>query len=78
MQAYDATNLVLSRVRTINQSKDVDSSFDDWLRESLLKVNYYQGICGNIAIKKEGGSKGIYFSLYKYDSKENPIVKVKR
>ncbi|WP_072348680.1 ABC transporter substrate-binding protein [Flavobacteriaceae bacterium A100] len=78
MQAYDATNLVLSRVRTINQSKDVDSPFDDWLRESLLKVNYYQGICGNIAIKKEGGSKGIYFSLYKYDSKENPIVKVKR
>lgn len=78
MQAYDAMNIIISQVRTINKSKDKDTAFDDWLREALYSVNYYQGVCGNIAIKENGVSKGIYFSLYKYGSKENPIVKVNR
>lgn len=78
MQAYDAMNLVLNEVRTINKNKDKDTPFDDWLRNALYRVNYYQGVCGNIAIKENGASKGIYFTLYNYESKESPIVKVKR
>ncbi|MBJ7881827.1 ABC transporter substrate-binding protein [Gelidibacter salicanalis] len=78
MQAYDAMNLILSKVKAINNSKDKHTDFDDWLREALLEVNYYQGVCGNIAISRSGASKGIYFSLYKYGSKENPIEKIKR
>ncbi|WP_418603229.1 ABC transporter substrate-binding protein [Hwangdonia sp.] len=78
MQAYDAMNLVLTQLRNINKDKEKDQLFDDWLRTSLYRVHYFQGICGNIAITNEGASKGIYFSLYKYESKENPTVKVKR
>lgn len=78
MQAYDAMNLVLSQLRTINKTKKKELFFDDWLREALYKVDYYQGVCGNIAITESGSSKGIYFSLYNYKSKENSLVKVKR
>ncbi|MBQ0767828.1 MAG: ABC transporter substrate-binding protein, partial [Bizionia sp.] len=78
MQAYDAMNLVLSQLRTINKNNDRSIPFDEWLRNALHRVNYYQGVCGNIAIKENGASKGIYFALYNYESKENPIVKVKR
>ncbi len=78
MQAYDAMNLVLSQLRTINESKKDNESFDDWLRTKLYRVNHYQGVCGNIAIKENGASKGIYFSLYQYNSKENPLIKIKR
>lgn len=78
MQAYDAMNLVLSQAKRVNKSKKKEESFDDWLRTALFSVNYHQGVCGNIAIRKNGASKGIYFSLYKYESKENPIVKIKR
>lgn len=78
MQAYDAMNLILSQVRTINTSKDKDTAFDHWLREALYGINHYQGVCGNIAIQKNGASKGIYFALYKYESKDNPIVKINR
>lgn len=78
MQAYDAMNLILSKVKTINAKKDKDTTFDDWLREALYSVNYYQGICGNIAINKNGASKGIYFSLYQYGTQDDPVVKTKR
>lgn len=78
MQAYDAMNLVLSQVRTVNESKEKHESFDDWLKTALHRVNYYQGVCGNIAIKENGASKGIYFSIYNYKSQENPFVKIKR
>ncbi|WP_347374474.1 ABC transporter substrate-binding protein [Aequorivita sp. Q41] len=78
MQAYDAMNIVLSKLRTINETKDENTAFDDWLREALYEVNYYQGICGNIAISKKGASKGIYFSLYKFGSKEKPLTQITR
>lgn len=77
MQAYDAMNLVLNQLKTI-RLKPKDESFDDWLRTSLYRVHYHQGVCGNIAINENGASKGIYFSLYKYESKENPLLKIKR
>lgn len=77
MQAYDAMSLVLMEIKNINTSKEKDIPFDHWLREALFNINYYQGVCGNIAIKKDGASKGIYFSLYKYASEGDPIIKVK-
>ena len=78
MQAYDAINTVLSQLKTINTSKDKDQYFDDWLREKMYNIVYYQGVCGNIAITENGTSKGIYFSLYNYQSKDKPFEKVKR
>ena len=77
MQAYDAMNLVLEEIRTINKTKDEDTAFDSWLRSRLKNVRYFQGICGNISISDDGSSKGIYFSLYQYES-EGQLVKVKR
>ena len=77
-QAYDALNIIINQVKTINTLKDKSTPFDEWLRNALHRVNYYQGVCGNIAISENGASKGIYFTLYNYESKENPIVKVKR
>lgn len=77
MQAYDAMNLVIEQVRTIDESKETKIAFDDWLRSRLKSVRYFQGICGNISISENGASKGIYFSLYEYQS-EGKLVKVKR
>jgi len=77
MQAYDAMNLLINEVKTINQDKTEDQSQVDWLRDRLLKVKYYQGVCGNISILDDGSSRGIYFSLYKVES-DGKLIKVKR
>ena len=77
MQAYDAMNLVLNEVRTINETKIDDENFGDWLRKRMYRVRYFQGICGNISIQEDGASRGIYFSVYKYESK-GILTKVKR
>ena len=66
MQAYDAMNIVISKLRKINEKEDL--KFDDWLREQLYKTRYYEGVCGNISISYQGNSKGIYFSLFEYIS----------
>lgn len=66
LQAYDAMNIVLEQIRAINKTKEKHEPFDDWLRKKLLEVSYYQGVCGNISINKDGASEGIYFSLYRY------------
>ncbi|WP_170146719.1 ABC transporter substrate-binding protein [Maribacter vaceletii] len=77
LQAYDAMNLVLNEVKTINDTKNSDQYFDEWLRQRLNNVKFFQGTCGNISIGKNGASKGIYFSLYNYESKGS-LIKVKR
>ena len=77
MQAYDAVNLAINELRNINIDKPNNETFADWLRSRLYQVNYYQGICGNIAIGPDRASKGIYFSLYEYVSK-GKIRKIKR
>lgn len=77
MQAYDASNLVLSQLRNINETKRSDEAFDDWLRKRLHAITYHQGICGNLSVEPDGSSKGIYFSLYKYVGK-GEVVKVRR
>lgn len=77
MQAYDAMNLLLNELKTLNSSKEKNEFFDDWLRKRLLKVRYHQGICGNLSITEDGSSKGIYFSLYRYESK-GKLSKVRR
>lgn len=77
MQAYDAISLVINEVRTINKTKKSDTHLSEWLKNRLRQVKYYQGVCGNISIQQNGASKGIYFSLYTYESK-GYLFKVKR
>lgn len=77
MQAYDAMNILLNEVKTINQDKTKNESQVDWLRDRLLKVKYYQGVCGNISILEDGSSRGIYFSLYRVES-DGKLIKIKR
>lgn len=71
MQAYDAVNLVLSKLKGYNSNIKNNFSFDSWLRNELINVHYFEGICGNISINENGSSNGIYFSLYEYTSKGN-------
>jgi len=75
MQAYDAGNITIGILATINEENP--EKFDDWLRQKLHRVNYYQGVCGNISIGPDGASKGIYFSIYRYADKGVP-QKIKR
>ena len=77
MQSYDAINLVLNEIKKVNDTKPKNESFGDWLVKKLFKVRYYQGVCGNLSIAEDGSSRGIYFSLYQYDSK-GKLVKVRR
>lgn len=77
LQAYDAMNLVLNELKTINTTLEDDQEFDEWLRKRLLNVKFFQGTCGNISINQDGSSRGIYFSLYKYEEK-GKLLKVKR
>ncbi|MRH99681.1 ABC transporter substrate-binding protein [Kriegella sp. EG-1] len=77
MQAYDAMNLVLNQIQDLKDIKNTSLTFTDWLRDKMKKVRYYQGVCGNLLISENGSSKGIYFSLYQYESKGN-LVQVRR
>ena len=54
MQAYDAMGLILNEISTVNIKEIKKEQFGDWLRTSLYQVKFYKGICGNIAIKKDG------------------------
>lgn len=76
MQAYDASNIVLQILKEVN-NEEIENDFSDWLRKKLHRINYYQGICGNISIGPDGASKGIYFSNYQYGNQGKP-VKTKR
>lgn len=70
MQAYDAANILFQQLKSFNQTyHKKENSFDDWLRNKLLNVRFYEGVCGNISINPNGSSSGIYFSLYKYTTK---------
>ncbi len=62
MQAYDAANMVLGIIGKGERGKGERQV--EWLRRSLHDINYYQGVCGNLAIASDGSSRGIYFSLY--------------
>ncbi|MCM4151093.1 amino acid ABC transporter substrate-binding protein [Arenibacter sp. N53] len=77
LQAYDAMNLVLNELRTLNSTRGNGQLFDEWLRQRLFNVKFFQGTCGNISINTDGSSRGIYFSLYKYEAK-GKLLKVKR
>lgn len=77
MQAYDAMNIVINEIKKVNEDKTKEQSQVDWLRKRLLNVKYYQGVCGNISIKEDGSSRGIYFSLYKVES-DGKLLKIKR
>ncbi len=77
MQAFDAMNIVLNEVKMVNENKNKDETLENWLRNRLFKVRYYQGVCGNISITEDGSSRGIYFSLYKVES-DGKLIKIKR
>lgn len=77
MQAYDAMNIVINELKTVNEVKKEDELLGDWLRNRLYNVKYYQGICGNISITEDGSSRGIYFSLFKMEA-EGSLIKIKR
>jgi len=77
MQAYDAMNIVINEIKKVNEDKTKEQSQVEWLRNRLLNVKYYQGVCGNISIKEDGSSRGIYFSLYKVES-DGKLLKIKR
>jgi ABC-type branched-subunit amino acid transport system substrate-binding protein len=66
MQAYDAINLVMSKLSKVNSTIGEEEKLGDWLKRSLFEVKHYRGVCGNIAIQEDGSSRGIYFSLYRY------------
>lgn len=76
LQAYDAISIVLGIIGT-PETNTSNLTLDERLKKELLKTNYYQGVCGNLAILEDGSSRGIYFSLYLV--KGNGVVeKVKR
>ncbi|MDQ8201020.1 ABC transporter substrate-binding protein [Pelagicoccus enzymogenes] len=75
MQAYDAANILLNVLR--NGKRESGEPMVEWLKRSLHEVNYYQGVCGNVAIMKDGTSRGIYFSLYEVKG-PGQVEKVKR
>lgn len=61
MQAYDAANILLSVIKkSVNDNKNMV----DTIRDKLLEVTDYEGVSGNITIKPNGASKGIYPNLY--------------
>ncbi|WP_084274369.1 ABC transporter substrate-binding protein [Crocinitomix catalasitica] len=69
MQAYDAMRLTLNEIKKVNKDKKETEAFGDWLIESILKMEHYQGVCGNLRINEDGTSRGIYFSLYESTGK---------
>jgi len=77
MQAYDAMNIIINAVKTINEDKAAEELKVDWLRNKLFNIKYYQGVCGNISVTEDGSSRGIYFSLYKVEA-AGKLTKVKR
>ena len=76
MQAYDAMNIALGIIGRETE-RPRKTKFNDWLRAELHEVNYFQGVCGNLAIMDDGSSRGIYFSLYVVKGNDG-IEKVKR
>jgi ABC-type branched-subunit amino acid transport system substrate-binding protein len=77
MQAFDAMNIILNQLGEISETKLDTENFDFWLRNKLLAMHYHQGVCGTISINPNGSSKGIYFSLYGYES-EGKLIKIRR
>lgn len=69
MQAYDAANIVFKQLKNYNTTYNKKEDFDSWLSSLLLNTHYYEGVCGNISINKNGATTGIYFSIYEYKSK---------
>lgn len=76
MQAYDASEIVISIARDMNDDKKVEN-LEQHFKQKLMELEFYQGVCGNISMDEHGATKGIYFSLYRYTSK-NKLTKVKR
>lgn len=68
LQSYDAMKIVLDQFKEYDEAT-AEHNFANWLRSRLLNVRRFRGVCGNISITHDGSSRGIYFSLYKYQAK---------
>lgn len=76
LQAWDASNIVLSFIKKVNEEKKI-TNLTSYIKTSFSELEFYQGVCGNISMDENGAAKGIYFSLYKY-AEPNKLSKVKR
>ncbi|MDB4297328.1 ABC transporter substrate-binding protein [Flavobacteriaceae bacterium] len=64
MQSYDAINIILSKIKTINNGNIEIENFVPWLRGELYSLKKFKGVSGNISITESGGTTGISYSLY--------------
>lgn len=76
LQACDASRMVIEILRNVNSKKPQEVDIEQWLKDELYKLTYFEGVCGNISMGTDGASRGIYFSLYTYDS-EMKVEKLK-
>ena len=68
LQAYDAMNMVLESLETIDfNSNNREKSFSE-INQKLKNIEYYKGCTGNLRMGKGQAVKGIYFSMYEYVS----------
>ena len=81
MQAYDTTNILISAIRQSLPNNDNKNIVEN-ISENLRQVTEYEGVSGNITIKPNGASKGIYPNLYQIQDglpiKLNPYGKISR
>lgn len=66
MQAYDAMNIYLEAAKKVINRKVSDEQINESIRQELNKLEYYQGVCGNLKMGDNNAIQGIYFSLYEY------------
>ncbi len=65
MQSYDAINIVIDAIKISAGKK---GNFINHLRSELLNISDYSGVSGDITIRPNGSSEGIYPSLYILDN----------
>lgn len=66
LQSCDAGKMLINIVRNVNKSQPDD--FPEYLKKELYNTTYFEGVCGNLSIGKDGASRGVYFTLYEYVS----------
>lgn len=64
LQSYDATRITIDAIR---KASNDDGEFVDNLRQHMLSTHEFRGTSGNITIKPDGTSSGIYWNLYTFE-----------
>ena len=60
-QAYDSTNIVIDAAK---KARSQEGTFAENLRRNVLATRDFHGTAGDISMKPDGTSRGIYASLY--------------